>query len=181
MSPEKPSKLRELMSVRTVTVEGDRSIPAALRVTAGYAWRFLVIAAAVGVLVWLVMQLKLIVVPLMVAILISALLWPAFEFMLRKRFPRWLAIVISLLGTIAVVGGLLWLAGWQIARESAEVRARTADGIEQFRLFLIEGPLHLSAAQIEDYLQQLYSFVQEQADLLWSGALAIGTTAGHVL
>lgn len=181
MSPEKPSKLRELMSVRTVTVEGDRSIPAALRVTAAYAWRFLVIAAAAGVLIWVVIQLKLIVVPLMVAILVSALLWPAFELMLRKRFPRWLAIVIALVGTIAIVVGLLWLVGWQVAREWPEVRARTADAVEQFRMFLIEGPLHLSAAQIEDYLAQIFSFVEEQAELLWSGALAIGTTAGHVL
>lgn len=167
--------------MRTVTVEGDRSIPAALRVTAAYAWRFLVIAAAAGVLIWVVIQLKLIVVPLMVAILVSALLWPAFELMLRKRFPRWLAIVIALVGTIAIVVGLLWLVGWQVAREWPEVRARTADAVEQFRMFLIEGPLHLSAAQIEDYLAQIFSFVEEQAELLWSGALAIGTTAGHVL
>src|SRR5690606_23321759 len=101
--------------------------------------------------------------------------------MLRRRFPRWLAIVISLVGTFAIVAGLLWLVVWQIVREWSEVRARTSRAGEDLEQFLIEGPLHLSAGQIQDLLEQAFGFIQEQAELLWSGALAIGTTAGHVV
>lgn len=165
---------------RVISTDDSSSVPHGLRLATAYAWRFLVVAAAVGVGIWLVIQLKLLVVPLLVAILISALLWPAFGWMLRHRFPRWLAIVISVLGTLAIVTGLLWLAVWQITQQWSSVQGRTVEAVDQFRQYLINGPLHLTEAQIDGYLGQAASFIQEQAQLIWSGALAIGTTVGHV-
>lgn len=187
MSDDQRPRLRDIFrprpmtTDRLVTTEADETVPLPLRVTAAYAWRLLLIAAAAGVFIWLVIQLKLLVIPLLVGILITALLWPAFELMLRARFPRWLAILIALLGTIAIVGGLMWLVGWQVAAELDEVRARTASAVEQFQRFLIEGPLNISAEQIEEYLAAGWALLQEQAQLLWSGALAIGSTVGHVV
>ncbi|MFE7844421.1 AI-2E family transporter [Microbacterium sp. NPDC057407] len=166
---------------RVVATELSDSIPRGMRIATAYSWRFLVIAAAIGVAIWLVIQLKLLVIPLLVAILITALLWPAFTWMLRHRVPRWLAIVISVVGTIAIVAGLLWLVAWQVAREWPSVQSSTVEAVERFRAYLIDGPLHLTETQIDDLLAQGWSFVQEQAELLWSGALAIGSTVGHVL
>ncbi|MBW1639576.1 AI-2E family transporter [Microbacterium resistens] len=173
-------RLRELLQNRTVSGEVDQGLPSGLRIATAYSWRFLVIAAAAGVLIWLIMLLKLLVIPLMVAILVTALLWPAFAWMLRKRFPRWLAVTVSLVGTLVIVVGLLWLAIWQIRQQWGEVQARTATAVEDLRTFLIEGPFHLSAAQIEAYIDQGMALLQEQGEALWSGALAIGTTFGHV-
>lgn len=185
MTDEQRPRKRDLLwgrmpTDRTVSTETDNAVPFSLRVAASYAWRLLLIAAAAGVIIWLVIQLKLLVIPLLVGILITALLWPAFEWLLRHRVPRWLAIVIALLGTLAIVAALLWLVGWQIAREWPEVQSRTTEAIEGVRDYLIDGPLHLSDAQIQDYITQGLDLIQQQADLLWSGALAIGTTAGHV-
>ncbi|MET0736474.1 MAG: AI-2E family transporter [Microbacterium sp.] len=165
---------------RIVTTETSSAVPHGLRLATAYAWRFLVVAAAIGVAIWLVIQLKLLVIPLLISILITALLWPAFSWMLRHRVPKWLAIVISVIGTLAIVGGLLWLVVWQIARQWSSVQERTVAAVEQFRQYLIDGPLHLTAGQIDDLLAQGWTFLQEQAELLWSGALAIGTTLGHV-
>ncbi|MCP2637823.1 AI-2E family transporter [Microbacterium sp. HD4P20] len=166
---------------RVVSTELSGSMPRGLRIATAYSWRFLVVAAAIGVAVWLVIQLKLLVIPLLIAILVSALLYPAFTWMLRHRVPRWIAIVVSVVSTLAIVTGLLWLAVWQITRQWSSVQARTVDAIGEFRQYLIEGPLHLSAEQIDDLLAQGWSFLQEQAELLWSGALAIGSTLGHVV
>lgn len=182
-SPRKtrPSLLESLRSPeRTVTTEIAASLPHGLRVSTAYAWRFVVIAVAVGILIWIVIQLKLLVVPLLVAILVTALLWPGFTWLLRHRVPRWLAIVISVVGTFAVIGGLLWLVVWQISREWRDVQARTLESVQQLRQYLIDGPLHLTEAQIDTMLSQAWTFVQQQAELLWSGALAIGSTVGHV-
>ena len=129
---------------RTVTTEADEAVPAPLRVTAAYSWRLLVIAGLIALFIWLVMLLKLLVIPLLIAILVTALLWPAFQLMLRARFPRWLAIAITVIGTLGVVTGLLWLVVWQVRAQLPEVQAKTADAIAQLRTFLLEGPLHLS-------------------------------------
>ncbi|NLP82298.1 AI-2E family transporter [Microbacterium sp. CFH 90308] len=166
---------------RVVSTELSGSMPRGLRIATAYSWRFLVVAAAIGVAVWLVIQLKLLVIPLLIAILVSALLYPAFTWMLRHRVPRWIAIVVSVVGTLAIVTGLLWLAVWQITRQWSTVQDRTVEAIGEFRQYLIDGPLHLSAEQIDDLLAQGWSFLQEQAELLWSGALAIGSTLGHVV
>ncbi|WP_243224708.1 AI-2E family transporter [Microbacterium sp. CIAB417] len=186
MTDEKRPRKRDLLwggmpTERTVRTDIDHAVPFALRVTAGYAWRLLLIAAAAGVVIWVVMQLKLLVIPLLIAILVTALLSPGVGWMLRRGVPRWLAIVIALIATLAIVTGLVWLIVWQVSRQWGEVRDSTVTAVEQFRQYLIDGPLHLSAEQIQDYLDQAFVFLQQQVDLLWSGALAIGTTAGHVV
>ncbi|WP_460775043.1 AI-2E family transporter [Microbacterium sp. GXF7504] len=170
----------DALRTRTVSTDVTDAVPRRLRIATAYAWRFLVIAGAAAVAIWLVIQLKFLVIPLLVAILLSALLWPAFTWMLRRRVPRWLAIVISVLVTIAVITGLVWLAVWQIVRQWASVRDKTVDGVAQLRDWLLDGPLNLTAAQIDDLLSQAGDLLQEQGELLVSGALAIGSTVGHV-
>jgi putative heme transporter len=166
---------------RVVSTEMSGAVPRGLRIATAYSWRFLVVAAAIGVAIWLVIQLKLLVIPLLIGILVTALLWPIFSWMLRRRVPRWLAIVISVVGTLAIVGGLLWLVAWQIARQWSSVQASTVEAVDRFRDYLISGPLHLTEDQIDGLLAQGWAFMQEQAELVWSGALAIGSTLGHVL
>jgi predicted PurR-regulated permease PerM len=60
------------------------------------------------------------------------------------------------------------------------VRERSVAAAEQFRQYLIDGPLNLTAAQIDDGLGQALELARQQAELLWSGALAVGSTVGHV-
>ncbi|MGR6741325.1 AI-2E family transporter [Microbacterium sp. F1-18] len=170
----------DALRTRTVATETSPSVPRGLRLATAYSWRLLVVAAAAGVAIWIIIQLKLLVIPLLIAILLAALLWPGLLWMLEHRVPRWAAIVLSVLATIAVISGLLWLAIWQISRQWPSVQGRTVDAVGQLRQYLIDGPLHLTSAQIDDLLQQGWGFVEQQASLLWSGALAIGSTVGHV-
>lgn len=187
MSEDQRPRLRDLFrprpvsTDRTVTTEADETVPRPLRITAAYAWRLLLIAAAAGVFIWLVILLKLLVIPLMIGILVTALLWPAFSWMLRHHFPRWAAIALSLIGTAAIVTGLVWLVVWQVRLELPDVQRSTTEAYDQFQVWLHEGPLQLSDSQIADYLDQGIGFLNEQAQALWSGALAIGTTLGHVI
>ncbi|MDQ4213933.1 AI-2E family transporter [Microbacterium capsulatum] len=186
MSDESSPRLRDLIRQRSVTGrldvtgEVERSLPVGLRVATAYSWRLLVIAAAIGVLVWLVILFKMLVVPLLIAILLTALLWPAFAAMLRARFPRWLAIVLSLLGTLVIVGGLLWLAVWQITQQWDQVQARTLGAMAQLQRFLIDGPLHLTERELAGFVDQAMAYLGAQGELLKSGAIAVGATFGHV-
>ncbi len=173
--------MRDLFRMRTVSGEVEQSLPSGLRVATAYAWRLLIIAAAIGVVIWLVIQLKYLVIPLLIGLLIAALLWPAFEALQRRRVPKWLAIVIVVVGTIAIVAGLLWLVIWQIVQQADDVRTRTVQALDEFQSFLLTGPLQLSAEEIQGYIEQGLALLQEQAQLLWSGALAIGSTFGHVV
>jgi predicted PurR-regulated permease PerM len=171
---------RDALTQRTVDTRIGATVPRGLRVATAYSWRLLVVAGAVALAIWLIMQLKLLVIPLLVAILVTALLWPVFSWMLSHRVPRWLSIVISVIGTLVIVTGLLWLAIWQITLQAHSVRERTVAGVAQLRQYLIDGPLQLTPTQIDGFLGQAWSVLQEQASLLWTGALAIGSTVGHI-
>lgn len=187
MSEEQRPRLRDLFRPRaassesTAPAEADAAVPFGLRITAAYSWRLLLIAAAVAGIIWLVIELKLLVIPLMVGILITALLWPAMQWMLRHRFPRWLAVTLSIIGTLAIVSLLLWLVIWQVRAQLPDVQERSSKAIEEFRQFLLTGPLHLSETQIQDYIDQGLQIVNEQTQALLNGALAVGTTAAHVV
>lgn len=176
-----PTTNRTVTTKTTVTTKADDYVPMSLRIASSYGWRMLIIAAVAAVFIWLVIQLKLLVIPLMVAILLTALLWPAFSALLRARLPRWLAIVVAMLGTIGVVVGLFWLVIWQVRAQLPQVEQKTAETIDAFRSMLVNGPLQLSDAQIEKYISDALSLLQEQADFLLSAAGALGGTAAHVV
>src|SRR5690606_2198841 len=166
---------------RTVTTEVDEAVPMPLRVTAAYSWRLLVIAGVIALFIWLVMLLKLLVIPLMVGILITALLWPAFQLMLRGRFPRWLAIATTVIGALGIVTGLVWLVIWQVRAQLPDVQAKTTEAIEQFRTFLLESPLHLTADDIDAYIQQGLDLLDEQSSWLVSTGVAVTGTAAELV
>ncbi|UNK69885.1 AI-2E family transporter [Microbacterium sp. H1-D42] len=166
---------------RIVEIEADEAVPRSLRLTAAYSWRLLVIAGAIALFIWLVMLLKLLVIPLMVGILITALLWPGFQLMMRARFPRWLAITVAIGATLGIVTGLVWLVVWQVRLQLPDVQAKTKEAIDQLRTFLLDGPLNLTAKQIDDFIQQGLNLLTEQASLLWNAAGAVTGTAAHIV
>ena len=178
--PPAPPADRTVTTQTTVTTKADDYVPPSLRITASYGWRILVIAAVIAVFIWRVIELTLLVIPFMVAILVTALLRPAFEAMIKARFPRWLAIGISVLGTLAVVTGLFWLVIWQIREQLSDVQSKTTEAVAALQGFLVDG-FGLSEKQIQEYLDQGLELLQQQADFLVSAASAVGGTAAHVL
>ncbi|WOF24370.1 AI-2E family transporter [Microbacterium betulae] len=154
-------------------------VPPALRIAAAYGWRLLVLAGVAGVVVWLVIEFKLLVIPIFVATLLSALVYPLVSWMLRHRVPRIVAVILSVLGTIAIVVGLVWLVVWQVSQQAGGVRARMGESVQTLRSFLIDSGV-VTAQQLDDLFSGAFQLVQEQADLLLNGALAVGSTVGHL-
>ena len=67
----------------------------------------LVVLGLIAVLIYLVITLKYIVIPFLIAILIAALLVPVVNFCVRMKWPRWAAVTVVLAGFLAVVSGLI--------------------------------------------------------------------------
>ncbi|MFU8946333.1 AI-2E family transporter [Mycetocola zhadangensis] len=156
-------------------------VPRGVRIAAAWSWRFLIIVAAIAVIVLIVIQLRLIVIPLFIAVLVSALLTPLITVLVRHGWPRGLAIATAILSAVAVIGGLLWLAIWQITSDFSEVQARTVESFRELRTALLQSPFGVTETQINDFIADVMTSVQEDGTALWSGALSIGTTLGHGL
>ncbi|WP_232527816.1 AI-2E family transporter [Microbacterium suaedae] len=157
----------------------SETVPRPLRIAAAYAWRLLLVAGVVALAVWLIIQFKIIVVPVLVAILLSALLWPALGWMLAHRVPRVIAIIASLVGTLAIVTGLVWLVVWQVSEQSENVRTRALErwaDLQEWILSIGIFPEEL----VTEVVGFVTDFIGEQSDVLVSGALSLGSTIGHV-
>lgn len=159
----------------------DEAVPVGVRIAGAWAWRLLVIAGVIAVFVFLVIQLRLIVIPLMVAVLIAALLVPFVTFLQRHRWPKWLAITVAEVGILAIVSALVYLVVAQVRDGFPALQERTVEAIDSFRDFLRDSPLQLSDSQISDYLGRAMESIQADSGVFVTGALSVGSTAGHVL
>lgn len=152
-----------------------------MRIAGAWAWRVLVVVAALAVLALLVIELRLIVIPLLLATVIAALLVPFSSFLQRHRWPKWLAITVSELGIVLVIGGLLFLVVTQVYAGFDDLSRQTVQSYDDLKSWLLEGPLHLTESDINQYAQQALAAVQQDSGMLVSGALSVGSTVGHVL
>ncbi|WP_243696171.1 AI-2E family transporter [Labedella phragmitis] len=162
------------------STEADDVTPG-VRIAAAWSWRLIVIAAALGLAIVLVVQLRLIVIPLLIAVLVSALLVPFVSFLVARRWPKGIAIAVAMIVAIGIVSGLLWLAVQQITSEFPTVRQRTVESYRTFTAFLLDSPLHITSEQLNGFIASVMQSVQEDGQALWSGALSVGSTLGHVV
>lgn len=161
--------------------EVDRSLPPSFDIAGQWAWRILAIIAVLVVFGWLIATLKEIVIPFLIALLITAFLNPLVHFLERHRWPKWLAIVVSLLIALGVVVGLIFLAETQIRSGLPQLEKQSVQAYEHFRSFLRNSPLQITNSQFDGYLGQIGKAIQQHSNSLLSGALVVGTTAGRLL
>jgi len=160
---------------RKAQVEG--AIPVPVEIAGQWAWRILAIVGVLVVFGMLIIQLREIVVPFMVALLVSALLVPLVNFLVRHRWPRGLAVALAMVGTLAIVAGLIVLIVTQVRSGFPELQSRSLDAYDQFLAWLESSPLQVDGKEFDGYVQQVVDSFDNSA--LLSGALTVGTTAGH--
>lgn len=159
---------------------GD-SIPVGIRIASAWSWRILLIAALIALIGFLVVQLRLIVIPVLVSMLIAALLLPLVDLLHRNRWPRWLAILAALVGLIVVIVGLVYLAASQISGQFDGLRQQSMTAYENFRTWLVEGPFQMTERQLDGYLADAGRAIQQDSQVILSGAFRFGTTLGHIV
>lgn len=154
-------------------------VPYALRISAAWAWRLGLIIVVIGVLIWLLSYISLIIIPLMIAALLAGLLQPVVRFLHKAKVPGGLAVAITILGFLGLMGGALSLVGRQLFFGFRELWDQALEGVRQIQGWLTEGPLALTSAQLNDYINELLDQLQNNSSAILSSALSVGYTAGH--
>jgi predicted PurR-regulated permease PerM len=154
-------------------------VPYGVRLAAAWSWRILAIAAVIALFIFLITQLRGIVIPLMVAILLAALLVPLVSALVRHRWPKWLAVIVAMVGLIAVIGGLVVLVVFQVRGGFADLQQQSIQAFDNFKDYLLTSPLHLTETDIDKYVAQAWAAIQNDSQALLSGALSVGSSAGR--
>lgn len=159
----------------------EDSVPRGMIIAGAWSWRILALAGVISLVVYLIIQLRLIVIPLLIALLLAALLVPFVQGLQRLRWPKWLAVTVAELGLIGGVGGLIYLVIWQVRSGLPELQEQTVLAWDELKQVLLESPLHMSSEQLNAYGDQLWEAIDRNSGAWVSGALSVGVTAGHVL
>ena len=143
------------------------------------AAQFILLLIAVSVAVYGLIQLKLIVIPLMVALILASALNPVVAFLRRKGLPDALATWITFLAAIVVLGGIVTGIVFAVRSEWDELVTAAADGFEELRKFVVSGPLPIDQAMIDRAVGAVTGFATSSQ--FGAGALAGVSTAAEVI
>ncbi|MBK5249581.1 MAG: AI-2E family transporter [Actinomycetales bacterium] len=139
--------------------------------TATRSAQVLFVLALGACIVFAMMQLKLIVVPVLIATVIAAAVSPVVNFLRRKGWPKALATWTALVTGIATLGVIIWLVGRGIRNGWDDLVESVGQGLDELQAFLASGPLGITE-------EQLGSARQAVQDLLGSDSVQRGAVAG---
>ncbi|NYG56784.1 AI-2E family transporter [Nocardioides perillae] len=175
--------------LRALAVRGGRSnfdraqVPWAVDLVAAWAWRALVIGAALLALLWLLAYFAVVTLPVAIALLLAALASPLAERLRLVGVPRGLAAGLVVALGIAVVAAMLTFVGQQVAQGFTDLANQVVAGLEQVRTWLKTGPLDASDSQINGYLEQVQRSITASVDdgSAMSSVTQLGSALGHVV
>jgi predicted PurR-regulated permease PerM len=159
----------------------DSSVTPLVRKTAAWAWRLLVILAAIVALLWVVRRLEIIFVPVALATMLAALLLPVVDFLDRRGAPRGGAVTLVLLGGIAVVGGILAFVVSQFIEGAPALVDQVSTSLKGVGDWLTQGPLHVNQQQIDQARKSAIEALQNNQEKLTSGALSTAGTVTEIV
>ena len=165
----------------TIDSVADEAVSPLVRKGAAWAWRLLILGAALVALLWVVSKLTLIVVPVALASLLAALLLPAVDLLQQRRVPRGWAVAVVLLSAIAVVGGIFGFVVSQFISGAPGLVEQVTRSVDGLRTWLIEGPVHLSREQIDHTGDAVIKALQENQAKVTSGALSTAGTVTEIV
>ncbi|GAA4219214.1 putative PurR-regulated permease PerM [Streptosporangium album] len=156
-------------------------VPRTLLRLAAWSLCLIIIGWAVFYFAQFIATLHIVVLPVAVALLLTALLFPVTRWLrnrgMRPIYATWITILIAL----AVLGGIGWFIGLrandEFPRLVEQVRA-TAKTIENW---LYTGPLHLQPNQITAWIDEVTKQVTAQRNQITQTVLTGATVALEVL
>lgn len=165
----------------SVGSEYDEAVPPLIKKGAAWAWRLLVIIALAVAVLWVVRRLEVIVVPVALALILTALMIPAVDFLDRRGAPRGGAVALVLLTGVAIVGGIMTFVVSQFVTGLPGLVEQVTQSIESTRTWLIEGPAHLSRDQINNAGNSAIEAIRNNQEKLTSGALSTAATVTEIV
>jgi predicted PurR-regulated permease PerM len=155
-------------------------VPYGVRLATDWAWRLILIAAFVYLLLRLLGIFEVIVVPFLIAMLLVALTRPVTD-LLTRWLPRGVAALLTVALVIAIVAGLVTLVTTQIASGFPDLEKQASSGLTEVQHWLATGPLHITTDQLAGYVGRLQASLSTHTGTLVSSAFSAASTVSDVL
>lgn len=135
----------------------------------------LIVLGLTAVIVLVLVRLRLVFVPIVIATLLAAAIGPLVDLLHRRGLPRLLATWVALLLGLGAIGGVGWVVVSAVRDEWSELTEQASEGFAELQDFLTSGPLPITADQLEQARAAVVELIS--GEQFRSGALAGATAA----
>ncbi|MBJ7383810.1 MAG: AI-2E family transporter [Mycolicibacterium sp.] len=140
-----------------------------LQSSATVAFQFVLVAAALWVLAWVVGETWVILLPVVLAVIVCTVLWPPVGWLLRKGVAPAFAVLLVLLLAMGVIAGVLAAVAPAIVEQSTELAEQATAGVVQVRDWLGGPPLNISETQLNSAVTAINDQLNSSSTQIASG------------
>ncbi|NUR91397.1 MAG: AI-2E family transporter [Nonomuraea sp.] len=156
-------------------------VPPVLARMAAWCGCLILVGVVVYFFVQAIARLTFVALPVAIALLLTALLFPLTRSLrqagLRPIYATW----ITMLTALAVLTGTGWLVGARASEEFPNLVTQVQATARSVQEWLITGPLHLKQAQITGYVDEIATMVNAQRTAITGTVLSASAVAIEVL
>jgi putative heme transporter len=132
--------------------------------------QILAVVAVITVFGFVGTRLTLVVIPVLIALVLSAAISPLVSFLRRRGLPSLLATWISLLTLVALLSAIVWLVVRAVVNQWDELRDQALEGFDSLQDYVQDLPFDITDEQIESVRESAVNLLQ--SDAVGSGAVA---------
>jgi predicted PurR-regulated permease PerM len=132
--------------------------------------QLLLILTLASVLVFGLLRVKLVVLPVLIALILAAALRPVVDWLRRHKFSSALATWTTLVSGLVILGALVTLIVFIVRGQWAELARSAGRGIDQVQTYVASGPIPVNQSQIDALRSAATDFVTSSQ--FGTGALA---------
>lgn len=156
-------------------------VPWGFDLAAAWAWRFLVVAAALFALLWVLAYFAVIVLPLIIALLATALALPLVRVGVDLGIGRRISSLIIVVLGLGLIALLLTFVGQQVANGIDDLSKQVVGGLGEIRHWVRTGPLHASDSQVNDFIKNMQETISSSNGQVVTRATELTTAVGHIV
>lgn len=148
---------------------------------ASWAWRLIIIALAIVLLYQGIMAFSDVTIPVAIAALLTAALFPARRSLVKLKVPNTLAAVICVLGLLLGLFLIMAIIGAMVVKELPQLGDQVLRDFANLSQWLSESPFAVNQEQINDWLNQIYRWANHSRSEIASYAAGFGSKMGQIL
>ncbi len=156
-------------------------VPAWLRASAAVGWRLLVVLAVAMLVVTVLARLYLVTAPVAIALFLATVAVPAARWMERRRVPRTVAALFTVVGgflaVLMLIGGSVPL----FMAEMGKLGQQVQQGWEALLRLLEQAPEPISAERVRQLVDRAAGEARANAGRLLTGALGGAALVGEII
>src|SRR6201996_9493515 len=156
-------------------------VPRWLQAAGGWSWRLLVIAAVIYLLYLVGGRLTVVVVPCLAALLLTALLQPLTARLHRAGLPMLAAAWATLLGTVIVLAGTIYLVTVRVQNEYPNLVSQVRHTSRQVQKWMAGPPLHLKTASLQKLSNQVMNYLSQHKTVVAGTVVSGGEVVVEIL